>query len=137
LLQNPAKPSRVVQVNCLPNLVFISRGNAMGNPGDAFFSPQLDEVLARWRKGFDYVLIDSSPVFAADDATTLAPKTDGTLFVVRSRSSRASEVRQALDLLSQRQAKVLGLVYNRADSSVLSYSSYKVQRYAQFGPNVL
>jgi Mrp family chromosome partitioning ATPase len=94
-------------------------------------------VLALWRQGFDYVVIDSSPVFAADDAMTLAPKVDGTLFVVRSRSSRASEVRQALDLLSQRQAKVLGLVYNRADSSALSYKCYKGGNYVQFGANVL
>ena len=34
--------------------------------------------------------------FAADDATTLAPKVDGTLFVVRSRFSRAGPVREAL-----------------------------------------
>jgi len=137
LLQSPADPDRVFQTNCLPNLVFISRGDATGNPADAFFGPQLGEVLALWRQGFDYVLIDSSPVFAADDATTLAPKVDGTLFVVRSRSSRASEVRQALELLGQRQAKVLGLVYNRADSSTLSYKCYKGEKYVQFGANVL
>jgi capsular exopolysaccharide synthesis family protein len=137
LLQKLVKPNRVTQGNCLANLVFISRGDAMGNPADAFFGPQLDENLALWRKEFDYVLIDSSPVFAADDATTLAPKVDGTLFVVRSRTSRASEVRQALDLLSQRQAKVLGLVYNRADSSVLSHSCYKARSFVQFGPNML
>jgi Mrp family chromosome partitioning ATPase len=137
LLQKLVKPNRVIQANCLPNLVFISRGDAMGNPADAFFGPQLDEALALWRQEFDYVLIDSSPVFAADDATTLAPKVDGTLFVVRSRASRASEVRQALDLLGQRQAKVLGLVYNRADSSVLSHSCYKAKRFAQFAPNML
>jgi capsular exopolysaccharide synthesis family protein len=137
LLQDPAEPDRVLQANCLPNLVFISRGDAAGNPADAFFGPRLDQVLALWRQGFDYVVIDSSPVFAADDAMTLAPKVDGTLFVVRSRSSRASEVRQALDLLSQRQAKVLGLVYNRADSSALSYKCYKGGNYVQFGANVL
>jgi len=137
LLQSPADPDRVFQTNCLPNLVFISRGDATGNPADAFFGPQLGEVLALWRQGFDYVLIDSSPVFAADDATTLAPKVDGTLFVVRSRSSRASEVRQALELLGQRQAKVLGLVYNRADASTLSYKCYKGEKYVQFGANVL
>jgi len=137
LLQSPSDPDRVLQTNCLPNLAFIARGDAIGNPGDAFFGPQLGEVLALWRQGFDYVLIDSSPVFAADDATTLAPKVDGTLFVVRSRSSRASEVRQALELLGQRQVKVLGLVYNRADSSALSSKCYKGEKYVQFGANVL
>ncbi len=55
-------------------------------------------------------------MFAADDASTLAPKMDGTLFIVRSRFTNARAVREALDLLFQRQARVLGLVLNRSDS---------------------
>jgi capsular exopolysaccharide synthesis family protein len=123
-------PQEVIQRTELPNLAFVSRGSTPVHPADIFLSPELDRVLSRWRKSFDYVLIDSSPVFAADDATTLAPKVDGTLFVVRSRYSRAGAVREALDLLGQRQAKVLGLVYNRADSSARKYHYYKHESYA-------
>jgi Mrp family chromosome partitioning ATPase len=83
----------------------------------------------RWREQFDYVLIDTCPVFAADDATTLAPKTDGTLFVVRSRFSRASTVGRALELLYYRQARVLGLVFNRADARERGYEYYKYSEY--------
>jgi Mrp family chromosome partitioning ATPase len=79
------------------------------------------------------VLIDSSPVFAADDATTLAPKVDGTLFVLRSNFSSARQVREALDLLRQRQAKVIGLVFNRADASARSYYYYKYAEYYRTG----
>jgi Mrp family chromosome partitioning ATPase len=75
------------------------------------------------------VLIDSSPVFATDDASTLAPKVDGTLFVVRGNYSGARQVREALELLRQRQAKVLGLVFNRADVSARSYHYYKYADY--------
>ena len=75
------------------------------------------------------MLIDSSPVFAADDATTLAPKVDGTLFVVRSRFSGARPVREALELLYQRQAKVLGVIFNQADASARSYYYYKYADY--------
>ena len=82
------------------------------------------------RERFDYVVIDSCPVFAADDATTLAPKADATLFVVRSKFSRARPVREALDLLYLRQTRVLGLVFNRADASARSYYYYK---YAEYG----
>ena len=68
-------------------------------------------------------------MFAADDSSTLAPKVDGTLFVVRSRFSHARAVREALELLFQRQAKVLGLVLNRSDASARSYYSYKYAEY--------
>ena len=71
-------------------------------------SPAVDQILGRLRDQYDYVLIDSSPVFAADDTSTLEPKADGTLFVVRSHFSHARVVREALELLFQHQASVLG-----------------------------
>jgi capsular exopolysaccharide synthesis family protein len=116
---------QALQANCRPNLSFLGRGRNIKNPGDAFLGPELDRILARWRDQFDFVVIDTCPVFAADDASTLAPKVDGTLFVVRRRFSRARVVREALELLGQRQAKILGVVFNRADASARSYYYYK------------
>jgi len=54
---------------------------------------------------------------------------DGTLFVVRGNFSSVRQVREALELLHQRQAKVLGLVFNRADTSSRSYYYYKYAGY--------
>jgi len=113
----------------LPNLSFLARGGNVNNPGDLLLSPALDQILARLRKQFDYVLIDSCPIFAADDVTTLAPKVDGTLLVVRSRYSRFAQVREALELLYQRHAKVLGIVFNRTDARASSYYYYTNPKY--------
>ncbi|MEI7938615.1 MAG: polysaccharide biosynthesis tyrosine autokinase [Verrucomicrobiota bacterium] len=120
---------QALQTNCRPNLSFLGRGSNVKNPGDAFLSPELDRILARWREQFDFVVIDSCPVFAADDAATLANKVDGTLFVVRRRFSRSRVVREALELLGQRQARILGVVFNRADASAGSYYYYKHAEY--------
>ena len=119
-----SRPRGPIRSGLLPNLCFLARGGDVDNPGDLLLSPALDQVLARLRKQFDYVLIDSCPVFAADDVTTLAPKVDGTLLVVRSRYSRFGQVREALELLYQRQAKVLGIVFNRTDARARSYYHY-------------
>ena len=129
LILDPTRTD-VIQKSAVPNLSFIATGHVKMNPGDAFLSAEMDQLLARWRQEYDYILIDSSPVFAADDATTLAPKTDGVLFVVRSRFSRAKVVRLAIDLLHQRSAKVLGLIYNRADAS--NRSSYYYYNYEDY-----
>ena len=129
VLRQPADLEKVIQKDALLNFAFLSSGNVSGNSGDLFLGPEFKQVLARLRQQFDYVLIDSSPVFAADDATTLAPAVDGTLFVVRSRFSGARLVREALDLLYQRQAKVLGIVFNQADASARSYYYYKYADY--------
>jgi Mrp family chromosome partitioning ATPase len=111
--------------------LFLSAGKIHGNPGDAFLGPGLPKLLAGWRQEFDYVLIDSSPIFAADDAPTLAPKVDGVIFVVRGRFSRLRNVSAALELLRQRQAKVLGLVYNRARASRNEHYYYTYKQYYQ------
>ncbi len=129
LLRQPDQIEKFIQATDLVNFSFLSRGSVSRNPGDLFLSPAFDEILAKLREQYDYVLIDSSPVFAADDSSTLAPKVDGTLFVVRSRFSHARAVREALELLFQRQAKVLGLILNRADASARSYYSYKYAEY--------
>jgi capsular exopolysaccharide synthesis family protein len=132
LLYQICEPDKVMQQDSLPNLTFISCGGRyVGNPGDLFLGSGLDQILARWRQEFDYVLIDSSPLFAADDASCLAPKVDGTLFVVRSRHSSARAAREALELLAQRQARVLGVIFNGADTSGRSYYYYK---YADYYP---
>jgi capsular exopolysaccharide synthesis family protein len=135
-LQAPGELGRVIQTNSLPNFAFIASGAISSNSGDLFLGTLFDRVLAWLRQEFDYVIIDSSPVFAADDAATLAPRVDATLFVVRSRYSRTGPVREALELLYQRQARIMGVIFNQADASARSYYYYKyADYYGEPGPH--
>lgn len=131
VLRDPGGFNQVLQSNGTPGLTLLANGRTPGNCGDLFLDAAFDRVLGHLREQFDYVLIDSSPIFAAAEATTLAPKTDGTLLVVRSRFSRGRAVREALELLYQRNARVLGLVFNQVDASARSYYYYK---YADYYP---
>jgi capsular exopolysaccharide synthesis family protein len=124
LLRQPGSMNRVIQPGSAQPFAFLSRGNGAGHTSDLFLGPAFDEVLERMRQQFDHVLIDSSPIFVADDASTLAPKVDGTLFVVRGNYSSARLVREGLERLHQRQSRILGLVFNRADVSAHSYHYY-------------
>jgi capsular exopolysaccharide synthesis family protein len=130
LIRQPDDLARIIQNNSIPNLTFIARGSNLAPPGKLFLSRSLPDLLSLWRQQYDYILIDTCPIFAADDAATLAPKVDGTLFVVRSRFSSARCVREALELLARRQARVLGLIYNRAETSSRSHY-YKYADYYQ------
>ena len=134
-LNNPDELDKVIRINCLPNLSFISRGTVFGHSGDLLQGPRFDQIVVELRQRFDYVIIDSSPVFAADDASALAPRVDGTLFVVRSRFSRTGPIREALDLLYQRNARVLGVVLNHADASAHSYYYKYADYYATGKPS--
>ena len=131
LLSGKCELEQATQANCLPNLSFIARGKCEGNPGDLLTSPLLDQLLARWTRDYDYVLLDSSPVFAAADSSALAPRVDGTIFLVRSHYSSARMTREALDVLAQRRARIIGVVFNMADTKAHDYKYYK---YAEYYP---
>jgi hypothetical protein len=74
LLRHPGDYRQFIQANSLANFSFIARGAISSNPGDLFLNSTFEKTLAQLRQEYDYILIDSSPVFATDDATTLAPR---------------------------------------------------------------
>jgi capsular exopolysaccharide synthesis family protein len=131
LLHDQTIKDKVIQTNGVADLSFVSSGKIHGNPGDAFLGADLPTLLAAWRQDFDYVLIDSSPILAADDTATLAPKVDGVLFVVRGGFSSARAVSTALETLRQRKAKVLGIVYNRARTGRKDHCYHTYKEYYQ------
>lgn len=109
----------------LENLVLLPAGDAKRNPGELVLSPVWPSFLAEAKSQFDYILVDTPPVLAADDAATLAPQVDGVLFVVRGSFTSARMARGALDALRQRQVRVLGLIFNRAVSSPCERQYYE------------
>jgi Mrp family chromosome partitioning ATPase len=78
---------------------------------------------------YDYIIIDSSPVLAADDSTSLAPKIDATLFVVRLSYTSARLTRKSLELLYNRQVNVPGVILNYVDTSLPEYYYYQYSEY--------
>lgn len=124
VLTGKLKLSEVLRQTSLPNLTFIPRGRPPRNPGELFLGTNMDRLLQDVYNEYDYILIDSAPVLAADDTTSLAPKMDGVLFVVRNSYTSAKLLRQSMDLLQQRQVRILGVVYNRADARSGDYNYY-------------
>lgn len=135
-LQNPDRLTDFIQTDSLPNFGFMARGKGAANPGDLLTGPKFEQLLHLLRERYDYVLFDSSPIFAADDSATMAPRMDGTLLVVRRRFSRAAQVTEAIEILQQRQARILGMVFNRANASLRSYHYYKYAEYYRGMPPV-
>ncbi len=132
LLDPASDPARFLQSTHVPNLTLLARGARSNQTGELFLGPSFDRLLKNTRSQFDFVIFDTIPVFAADDTTSLAPKADGVLFVVRREYTSSRLAQEALELLYQRQARVLGIVFNRVDSLARGYSYYKyVSSYAE------
>jgi len=129
VLRNPELLESGIFENGVANLAFLATGTLVPNPGDLLLDPRFGQLLAKLRQRFDYVLIDSCPVFAAADAATIGAQVDGTLFIVRRGYSKSKVVREAIETLQQRQGRVLGVVFNRANASLRSYHYYKYAEY--------
>ena len=129
LLQNSAELSSCVASTSIPTLSFIPRGRVARNSGELFLTTAFGNFLQRARDEFDYVLFDTVPLMAADDAATLAPKSDGVIFVLRRSFTRAGLAHEALEQLYRRGVSVLGLVLNRVDAALRGHRYYKYTKY--------
>jgi len=118
----------VVQQTHVPNLTVIPRGNYPPNPGELILAGA-DALIKDLYEHFDFILFDSAPVLAADDTASLAPKVDGTLFVIRAAYTSARLARNALDLLYQRQVNVMGIVFNSVETNSREYYYFKYPEY--------
>lgn len=72
------------------------------------------------RENRDFVIMDGAPILGSDDSALLVPHTDAVVLVTRPFYTRSRLVRQALDMLYQRQAKSVSFIHNRARADDLS-----------------
>ena len=99
-----------LQRSRLSNLWVLPAGRTPANPAELLAGKRLDDLVARLRRDYDYVVIDTPPVVTATDAAVLAPRADGTLLVVRMEQTQRDVVKHALELLKKARANVLGTV---------------------------
>jgi capsular exopolysaccharide synthesis family protein len=101
------------------NLFVIPAGVRPPQPSELLSSVLMQQLLARWRDEYDYVIIDSPPVLSVTDAVLLSVLADGVLLVVRSAQTTTGATRRARDLLLHVKCNLLGVVFNAADLSSL------------------
>jgi len=126
-------PAKVIQPTSTPNLFLLPRGNTSRNPGELFLNQQTVSLLKQLATQYDYVIVDTAPVMAADDVASLSPNVEGVVFVVRAACTSARVARAALDVLYQREVEVLGLVFNAVESNASDYYYYRYKDY--YGPS--
>jgi capsular exopolysaccharide synthesis family protein len=119
----------VVVPTSYPNLFILPRGKTLSQPSEHLLRDSTDALLKDIYNYYDYMIIDSSPVLAADDTTSLAPKIDATLFVVRLSYTSARLIKKSLDLLYGRQVNVPGVILNCVDTSLPEYYYYQYSEY--------
>ena len=111
------------------NLHVLPRGRNVPQPSEYLLNKNTDRLLQELYPLYDYIIIDSSPVLAADDTASLAPKIDATLFVARMSFTSAKMTRKSLEILYDRQANIPGIILNQVDTSSPEFVYYQYSEY--------
>ncbi|MDQ0838009.1 GumC family protein [Sphingomonas faeni] len=82
---------------------------------DLFGGGAIDELLAKLKGEFDYVLLDTPPMLGIADARTLATKVDGVLLLIKWNSTPIPVIDAALAGLEQDGAAVIGAALTMVD----------------------
>ena len=120
-----------IRTTGIENLHILPRGRNVPQPSEYILRPATDQLLRDLYDLYDYIIIDSSPILAADDTASLAPKIDATLFVVRLSYTSAKMTRKSLEVLYKRGANIPGLILNQVDTKSPEFVYYQYQEYYQ------
>ncbi len=111
-----------------PGLDVVPSGPVPPNPAELLASHRLATLLDELQDRYDTVLIDCSPVLPVADASIVATRAGGVMYVVHVGSTTRHQVELALRTLVQVNARVLGTVLNmvpaRGPSSAY-YADYR------------
>jgi capsular exopolysaccharide synthesis family protein len=136
IVQDMPESALFVPDEQVKDLVILASGPTPPNPSELLGSAQMKALFARFRKGFDYIVIDTPPVNAVTDATVLAANSDAAILVVDTNKATYTGVQHAKQALDRVGAKVLGSVMNKMKAAGGRYYYYEYgYGYASGPPN--
>jgi len=94
------------------NVFVLPAGTPPPNPSELLSSHKAAAVIRALAEKVDLVLIDCTPVLPVTDALVVSRLADATIVVADSRTTERKAVRRTLQLLSQVNAPVIGVVLN-------------------------
>jgi capsular exopolysaccharide synthesis family protein len=122
LLHREKTLSDYVKQSGVTNLDLLTSGSKPPNPSELFETQRMKEVLEETASQYDLVIFDTPPLTMVTDSQILSSRVDGTILVTRERKTKNQDLKQAIELLKQADAKVLGVIYNGKKTLGKNYS---------------
>lgn len=134
LLRREAGAQTSIRGTSLANLFVLTSGTDHFDAAELLSSPNLQVLLGALDTRFSWIIFDSPPVGPVADACIIARVVRQTLFVVTADSTSVGAAGSAIDQLKAADAKIVGVVLNRADleKSAYYYYPYHQTQYAAY-----
>jgi Mrp family chromosome partitioning ATPase len=91
-------------------------------------SSGMQRMLDELSGDFDIIILDTSPIGMFSDPLVLASKVDGVILIAAARSTDASSLKAASELLKGPNINLMGTVLNRIKASRQQYYDYDYYR---------
>lgn len=114
------------------NLHILPSGNIPPNPSELIGSPGVDFLLGHLKNQFDFIILDSPPVMPATDALLMAPRTDGTILVVKSGNTERKIVKDVAETFRKANLPILGVLLNQVNLKKEGYYRYYKKYYSSY-----
>ncbi|MFL9956403.1 polysaccharide biosynthesis tyrosine autokinase [Paraburkholderia nemoris] len=127
--------SDVIHQNVIPGLDLITTGTLPPNPSELLLSKRLSQLIQKLSGLYDIVLIDSAPVLAVTDSTTLGAFAGTVLLVAYSGATKLGELAESKKRLAQSGTRVNGVIFNGVNPQLGRYgygSRYGNYRYTAY-----
>lgn len=124
VLSGQASVKDVVQRYWKPNLHIMPAGPKPPNASVLLDSPTMKELLKQALSQYDYVMVDTTPLVVANDATIFGALGNGIILVSGRDVTDKRELRDVAAQLSNLGVSVTGFVFNFAKENKKSKSSY-------------
>lgn len=110
-------------------LKILTAGQIPPNPAELLSTERMDTLLEYVSTYFDYVIIDTPPVNIVTDATVLAEKVTGYVFVTQSGKNHIRDLTDAVHQLEDMNANIVGFILNDPTNEAEKHYSYRYKRY--------
>jgi succinoglycan biosynthesis transport protein ExoP len=123
VLMGDTKFEESVHRTHVPGLDLLPSGPRPPNPAELLGSDRMSRFLESI-PGYDFVIIDSSPIGAVADPLILSRFVDGVMMVVESNKTNRDHVLQCRSRMAEVQANIIGAIVNKLDIRRTGYGYY-------------
>ena len=132
VLMHQCTPAEAVRPSGIEGLDLIECGPLPANPAELLGSARMEELLARQRKNYDYIIIDGPPVLLVSDAKVLAGLVDATLLVFNAAATSRGAAQRTIRELKDVNARIVGCVLFAARSIKGGYFQEQFKSYRKY-----
>lgn len=121
--------SAIVQIAAVPKLHLLPAGPIPGNPAELLSSERMTDLLAGWRRQYDFIVLDAAPTLPVTDSAILSRHADLTLVVARYDLTDVRSLERSFSLLQAGGAQRMEIVLNAVRASAGNYYGYNAATY--------